>query len=363
MRTRCCARRMAATVLRTAHARLAEVRREQPNAGGLATAKQSQDAPRPCASLAPDALRSDGARRDVGRPSGVRGIAGCGVRPPGLVRRAHTSSEGVDIPHLVGTSTRRRLRPSLLPAGGWPLRALEREAGRAGACVAPSPTSRACVSMPPGSPSSAGAHLRRGGTVEPERNEARERDRPQTSKYHSSLPCRCGRRRAFRVSTTSGHDELDDGDDEQPGRVRAELAPRRRSGGGDTAAGPHAARGEAPPGARERDRGARARPARRAHARAGQRRAEPALPASARSPRATVDAARAPARGAEQVARQDLETHAVRSRLPEAVTAGSGLTLWSRPLVSGHGGPVSASRPLSCAQRLASVRFATLSLR
>ena len=132
------------TVLRTAHARLAEVRREQPNAGGLVIATDQEHA-RGIASLlltrfgtTARIVTSDdpaGLGRDRRVRRGVRPVARRGAH--GLGGRRHPAPAG------------RRLRDddgdrALLPAGGWPLRALD--AGR------PTP---AVVALHPGRSASA----------------------------------------------------------------------------------------------------------------------------------------------------------------------------------------------------------------
>ena len=113
------------SVLRSAHARLIEVRPEQPDAGGLVIATDQEHA-RGIADAAAHALRHECARRHVGRPArlrrhrrlrrGFRSVARRGAH--GLGGRRHTAPPGRRLRH----DDRDR---ALLPPGGRTLRPLD----------------------------------------------------------------------------------------------------------------------------------------------------------------------------------------------------------------------------------------------
>ena len=133
-----------------------EIRREQPDAGGLVIAIDQEHA-RGIADAAADALRH--ARRasatsdDPGASARIAHFAHGG--DPWLVA-VRMVSEGVDIPRLrVGVYATTTVDRAVLPPGRRPLRALDARACRASRRTCSSPTTRGCGRWPARSPSSA----------------------------------------------------------------------------------------------------------------------------------------------------------------------------------------------------------------
>ena len=220
------------TVLRTAHARLTEVRREQPNAGGLVIATDQEHA-RGIASLLLTRFGTTARIVTSDDPQASAGIAAFAAGSDPWLVAVRMVSEGVDIPRLrVGvyattTATELFFRQAVGRFVRW-TRGVPRQ--RSWLFIPDDPRLRLHAARV----AEQRRHsLRRRETDEPERDEARETDAPdeQMSLFAAIS--------AVATDATGfddlGHDELDDGDDDGLDGFELTLAPPPPlSGGGDT---------------------------------------------------------------------------------------------------------------------------------
>jgi superfamily II DNA or RNA helicase len=219
-------------VLRTAHARLTEVRREQPNAGGLVIATDQEHA-RGIASLLLTRFGTTARIVTSDDPQASAGIAAFAAGSDPWLVAVRMVSEGVDIPRLrVGvyattTATELFFRQAVGRFVRW-TRGVPRQ--RSWLFIPDDPRLRLHAARV----AEQRRHsLRRRETDEPERDEARDAEAPdeQMSLFAAIS--------AVATDATGfdelGHDELDDVDDDGLDGFELTLAPPPPlSGGGDT---------------------------------------------------------------------------------------------------------------------------------
>ena len=220
------------TVLRTAHARLAEVRREQPNAGGLVIATDQEHA-RGIASLLLTRFGTKARIVTSDDPQASAGIAEFAAGSDPWLVAVRMVSEGVDIPRLrVGvyattTATELFFRQAVGRFVRW-TRGVPRQ--RSWLFIPDDPRLRLHAARV----AEQRRHsLRRREPEETERDEARETDAPdEQMSLFAAISAVATDATGFDELL---HDELDDGEDDGLDGFELTLAPPPPlSGGGDT---------------------------------------------------------------------------------------------------------------------------------
>ena len=267
------------SVLRAAHGRLTEVRREQPNAGGLVIATDQEHA-RGIAELLRTRFGTTARVVTSDDPTASAGIAAFAAGSDPWLVAVRMVSEGVDIPRLrVGvfattTTTELFFRQAVGRLVRW-TRGVRRQ--RAWLFIPDDPRLRLHAARRRRAAAALAAPRRDGDARERDEHEAIDGDDEQMSLFAVISAVATDASEPF-GDFGEDDDELDDGGG---GRVRADARAaaaarrrdRRRSRRGDA----HAQGGEASAARVERDGRARARAPHAHDARPGERRAEPAL--------------------------------------------------------------------------------------